>query len=99
MNQPTDGFSAKGALYEGVLISAALDAIITVDVDGKILGFNPAAEQMFGHKEVNTRGVNFADVMFPAHLHDRHQEAIEGLLESGDTAIRRCGRSGSKPKA
>lgn len=54
------------AQTEGIL-NTALDAIITVDESNRVVGFNPAAEQMFGRSSAEMRGQD-ADTLVPARL-------------------------------
>src|SRR5262245_5073721 len=51
----TDRKRAQDQLHESEernrsILEAALDCIITIDQDGKIIDFNPAAEQTFGYR-------------------------------------------------
>ncbi|WP_254432342.1 PAS domain S-box protein [Magnetospirillum sp. SS-4] len=56
------------------ILNAALDAIVTVDRDGRIVEFNPAAERIFGVRAEAVIGHEVSDVIIPeehrqAHLH------------------------------
>lgn len=77
------------AQTEGIL-ATALDAIITVDEDNRIVGFNPAAEQMFGRSAAEMRSQD-ADVLVPARL--RRGGAEPGLFDA-TAGARRLGGPG-----
>ena len=38
----------SGAIHSGAILDASLDGIVIIDPRGRILEFNPAAQQMFG---------------------------------------------------
>ena len=54
-----------------------LDAIITIDHQGRIIEFNPAAERTFGHRRVEAIGRFLADVIIPPRL--RRTTAVVSL--------------------
>ncbi len=72
----------KTAILEG-----ALDAIITMDYEGRILEFNPAAEQMFGIPAPEAVGRELAELIIPPSLRDRHREGLARYLVSGQARI------------
>jgi PAS domain S-box-containing protein len=51
---------------QGAILEAAQDAIITMDQHLNIREFNPAAEQMFGHKRLDILGRNVELLLPPA---------------------------------
>lgn len=87
MNQPDNRFDAEESLFEGFLVKAALDAIVTMDAQGVILGFNPAAEQIFGHRAEDVIGRDLADVIIPRALHGDHRSGMEHYLETGEQEV------------
>ena len=36
------------------MLASSLDAVVTIDAAGRVLTFNPAAEQTFGYSEADT---------------------------------------------
>jgi PAS domain S-box-containing protein len=63
---------AEEAVYrsearKAAVLEAALDAIITIDHEGRILEFNPAAEQMFGRPCTEVQGREMAELLLPAY--------------------------------
>lgn len=48
-------------LYRGIL-DTALDCIITMGADGRVLEFNPAAERMFGFSRQEAVGKELAEL-------------------------------------
>jgi Amt family ammonium transporter len=50
---------------KGAIFNSSLDCIITIDRNGLILEFNPAAEKCFGYSYLKMRGRNFIDYLVP----------------------------------
>lgn len=65
------------------ILAAALDAIITIDQDGHVLEFNPAAEQMFGYTRDEALGREMAELIVPPHLREWHREGVRRSVTSG----------------
>ncbi|NIR96702.1 MAG: PAS domain S-box protein, partial [Gammaproteobacteria bacterium] len=66
------------------ILNMAVDAIITVDAEQKVLLFNRGAEQIFGydHAEIIGRPL---DQLIPERLHQRHRQHVHEFASSGDT--------------
>ncbi|HEY8354545.1 MAG TPA: EAL domain-containing protein [Methylophilaceae bacterium] len=69
------------------MINGALDAIITIDEQGKIVEFNPAAEQIFGYRRDEVLGQALVDVIIPPDMRRAHQEAYARFIRTGDQKI------------
>ena len=74
---------ASEACYR-VTVEAALDCIITMDQEGLIRGFNPAAEACFGHRSAAVIGRSLAETLIPARLRDAHQAGMRRFLATGE---------------
>src|SRR5262249_46554184 len=61
----------------------ALDAIVTADHLGRILEFNPAAEQTFGFRSDQVLGTPLADLIVPPTPREAHTQGLEHYLETG----------------
>src|SRR5262249_3679954 len=66
---------------------AALDCIISMDHVGRIIEFNPAAEQTFGYTRDQAVGQDFADLLLPQHLRDFHRRSITRHHRLGDLGL------------
>jgi two-component system, HptB-dependent secretion and biofilm response regulator len=60
-----------------------LDAIVTIDTQGKILSVNRSTERLFGWPADELVGRNI-NVLMPNPHHDRHDQYIRDYLESGE---------------
>ena len=69
------------------IVSAALDCVISIDADGRILEFNPAAAATFGIPRSQALGQELANTIVPHHLRDRHREALRRCVETGEGRI------------
>lgn len=69
---------------KSAILSTALDCIITVDQDGRILEFNPACERTFGHLRDVVLGKDVVDLLVPAVRRDQSRALLARYLESGD---------------
>ncbi len=73
---------ASEASKAGIL-DAALDAIITMDVEGRVVDFNPAAESTFGHARSDAIGQQLADLVIPPDARAHHRAGIDRYLRTG----------------
>ena len=73
------------------IVDTAVDAIITIDPDGIIESFNPAAERMFGYSATEATGHN-VKILMPAPYHEKHDGYIARYLKTGEKKIIGIGR-------
>ena len=67
---------------EGIL-ETALDGIITIDDEGRIRDFNPAAERMFGRSRADAVGQEVAELIIPPRFRDSHRRGFAHFLATG----------------
>jgi PAS domain S-box-containing protein len=67
----------------GAILSAAHDAVITMDEHGRIVDFNPAAERIFGYSKDEAVGEEMAELLVPHSLRDPHRRGLARYLETG----------------
>jgi PAS domain S-box-containing protein len=69
------------------MLSAALDCFISMDHEGRIIEFNPAAERTFGYSRADVIGKELADLIIPASERDYHRAGLARYLETGGGAL------------
>ncbi|TWU22327.1 Autoinducer 2 sensor kinase/phosphatase LuxQ [Novipirellula galeiformis] len=72
---------------KSAILASALDSIITMDVDGRIVDFNPAAESTFGYKQHEVKGRLLAEAIIPEELREAHTRGLNRYLASGESTI------------
>ncbi len=80
----------REALLRAILETSP-DGLITIDEDGSIQAFNPAAERMFGYAAAEVIGRNVACLM-PRPYRDEHDAYLERFLRTGEKRIIGIGR-------
>ncbi len=65
------------------LLDAALDCIISIDRDSRILEFNAAAERTFGYPRSLVLGQKMPDLIIPPQHRPRHYAGMKRFLETG----------------
>jgi PAS domain S-box-containing protein len=65
------------------IVDAALDCIITVDQNGCVLEFNPAAERTFGYREEDAIGRDMGELIVPPALRERHRQGFARCVREG----------------
>ncbi len=83
------------------IIDSALDAVISIDAEGRVTGWNARAERLFGWRLDEVLGTSLADTIVPPEFRDAHRRGIAHFLETGQgpvldrvielTALRRDG--------
>jgi PAS domain S-box-containing protein len=69
------------------IMDTSPDGVITMDHEGRIAEFNPAAERIFGHRREDVRGRALAEVIIPAELRDAHRGGLARYLATGEGPV------------
>jgi PAS domain S-box-containing protein len=69
------------------MLETALDAVISMDQDGHILDFNPAAERMFGRRREDVLGLEVGATIVPASLRARHFRGLAHYERTGRATV------------
>ena len=72
---------------KSAVLRTALDAIVTIDSEGKIVDFNPAAERMFQYQRDQVIGREMGDVIVPPALRDSHRKGLVRYLATGKERV------------
>ncbi|MEO8296157.1 MAG: PAS domain S-box protein, partial [Gemmatimonadota bacterium] len=70
-----------------LIFEQALDAVITMDQEGRITGWNPQAEHIFGWSMAEALGRNLAETIIPASLRNAHLSGVHQFMLDGTTTI------------
>jgi PAS domain S-box-containing protein len=77
---------AKEARHQAML-DAALDCVVTMDHDGQLVDFNPAAERTFGYSASEVVGRDMAELIIPPELRERHRRGLQRYIATSEAAI------------
>ena len=72
---------------EAAILYASLDAVITIDSQGRILEFNPAAQKIFGYDRADALGREMSQLIIPPALREQHQAGLAKYLATGDGPV------------
>jgi PAS domain S-box-containing protein len=72
---------------KAAILDSALDSIVTIDQEGLITEFNPAAEHTFGYRRDQVVGKRMADVIIPPSLRESHLQGIARYLATGEVRM------------
>ncbi|MGI8983556.1 MAG: PP2C family protein-serine/threonine phosphatase [Acidimicrobiales bacterium] len=72
---------------KAAILNAALDCVITMDDQGRVIDFNPAAERTFGYGRNEAVGRLLADLIIPAELREAHRSGLDRYLRTGCGSI------------
>ncbi len=65
------------------MLESALDCIVCMDHAGKIIEFNPVAEETFGYTRSDAIGKLMADLIIPPSLREAHRVGLARYLATG----------------
>jgi PAS domain S-box-containing protein/excisionase family DNA binding protein len=71
------------ARVDATVLRASLDGIVSIDADGRVLEFNPAAERMFGYERADVLGMEMAELIVPPATREAHRRGLRRLLDGG----------------
>jgi PAS domain S-box-containing protein len=68
---------------KNAMLESALDCVITIDDEGRIVEFNPSAEKTFGYTRVDVLGRPMVDLLVPDDYRKQHLAAFRRCLGPG----------------
>jgi PAS domain S-box-containing protein len=69
------------------MLDAALDCVVTMDHEGRVVDFNPAAERTFGFRAEEVVGHEMAELIVPPELRDHHRRGLARYLATEQPAV------------
>jgi PAS domain S-box-containing protein len=81
-----EALRAKEARHRAML-DAALDCVVTMDHEGRVVDFNPAAERTFGYRSDEAVGHDMAELIIPPELRERHRRGLSRYLATSEASI------------
>jgi diguanylate cyclase (GGDEF)-like protein/PAS domain S-box-containing protein len=72
---------------KGAILKSSLDCIITIDHEGKVFEFNPAAEATFGLTRAQALGKDMVELVVPPRQREAHRRGFAHFLATGEGPI------------
>jgi diguanylate cyclase (GGDEF)-like protein/PAS domain S-box-containing protein len=69
------------------IFDSALDAVVTMDSEGKITDWNPMAETIFGWPRSEVVGRLISDTIIPERYRDAHRRGLQHFLDTGEGPV------------
>lgn len=73
--------------FKASIVDNALLAVITINDDGQVVEFNPAAVAMFGHDKKRAIGNDLTDLIIPEQYRTAHREGLARYLSTGEAQV------------
>jgi PAS domain S-box-containing protein len=70
-------------LRKSAILETALDPIVTIDHESRIIEFNPAAERTFGYRRKEAIGALMPELIIPERFREAHYRGMRRYLETG----------------
>ena len=74
----------EGESRKAAMLDAALDCVITIDHQGAVLEFNPAAELAFGYGRAEVIGRTMSELIIPPAQREQHRRGLQHYMETGE---------------
>jgi PAS domain S-box-containing protein len=72
---------------KAAILEAALDCIVTIDQESRVVEWNPAAERAFGHPRAAALGADMAELIIPPELRGAHRRGLARYLATGEGPV------------
>ena len=72
---------------KATILESALDCIVTIDHEGRITEFNPAAERTFGYRRDQVVGQPLSETIIPPSLRESHRRGLARYLNTGEATV------------
>ena len=73
--------------FKSAIIHTTLDCVVTIDGEGHVIDFNPAAEATFGYARQEALGRELAELIVPPALREAHRRGLRHFQATGQSSI------------
>lgn len=87
VRQQTQAQLSESEEREAAILYASLDAVITIDHQGRVLEFNPAAQKIFGYDRAEVLSREMSQLIIPPALRERHRTGLAKYLATGEGPV------------
>ncbi|MDP2962476.1 MAG: PAS domain S-box protein [Sulfurimicrobium sp.] len=70
-----------------MLVDSALDGVISMDHEGRVIGWNPQAEHIFGYTSQQALGREVAELIVPPSHREAHRQGMARFLKTGASTV------------
>ena len=85
--QQTEEALRSSESHMRAIVEAALDAVVSMDHEGLITGWNPQAERIFGWTATEVMGRLLADTIIPPRYRAAHTEGLKRYLRTAEGKV------------
>ena len=65
-------------------LARALDAVVTIDIEGRVINWNPQAEQLFGWPAADILQRRLSETIIPPAYREAHERGLARFRETGE---------------
>jgi PAS domain S-box-containing protein len=69
---------------KSAILQSALDCVVTIDNESRVVEWNPAAERTFGYEKGTILGELMAEHIIPGEYRERHYQGLAHYLATGE---------------
>jgi len=69
------------------ILATARDAFVSADAVGRVLEWNPQAEELFGYSRQEALGASVGELVFPPAIHERFARGVRHDLSTGESTV------------
>jgi two-component system NtrC family sensor kinase len=77
----------KSEATKAAIINSALDCVIVIDEESRVIGFNPMAERTFGYTTAEAMGRRIGELIVPPHLRAQHEAGLKRYTATGQASV------------
>ena len=72
---------------QDLIMNSSLDAIICIDLEGRISLWNPQAENIFQWKDQEVMGKKMSEVIIPEKYRQIHEQGLKHYVKTGEYKV------------
>ncbi len=77
----------ESEMRKTAILNMSPDPIVSMDIAGRIVDWNPAAERCFGYSREEAIGQPMAELIMPPDLHTAHEAGFHRFMTTGEATI------------